>query len=95
MWGASDDMTLEWEDYVNASMGLPDGRYKQFKLTFRRTASSIAPPRVSKIRIPEPLILENVPFGDNRNVYINPHLRYDKNVGHFTTQLLTWWPHGE
>jgi hypothetical protein len=95
VWGTDDAITLDWENYVNGSLTMPAGDYKQFKITLRRSTSSIASPKIQRIRIPTPLIFNQVAYGESAPVYINPHLRYDKKTGHFTTKLLTWWPHGE
>jgi hypothetical protein len=92
-WGTDEAITLNWEGYTNGSFSLPDGNYKQFRLTLRKQSGSTVSPKITRIRIPEPLLLKNVPYGESSPVYINPHLRYDINTGHFTSELLTWWPH--
>jgi hypothetical protein len=94
VWGTDDSITLDWEGYTNGGLSLPDGNYKQFIITLRRNNSNTMPPRLTKIRIPEPLILKQVPYQGSSPVHINPHLRYDIATGHFTSELLTWWPHG-
>lgn len=93
IWGNDDDITLEWEPYVNSSLSLPAGNYKQFRLSLRRSDTAITSPKISKMRLPLPLILKNVPFSSYKDIYINPHLRYNKKIGKFTTELVTWWPH--
>jgi len=93
IWGNNGDLTLEWQSYANASLTLPTGKYKQFRITLRRSSSGVTTPNIQKIRIPLPLILEQVPFEDYKNVYINPHLRYDRQRGHYTTELVSWWHH--
>jgi hypothetical protein len=95
VWGNDDSITLQWQGYANSSLSLPTGNYKQFKLTLRRNSSGVTSPKVTKIRIPAPLILNQVPFQGSTPMYINPHLRYDKKTGHYTTNLITWWPHEE
>jgi len=91
IWGMSDSITLNWEDYVTGGLSIPDGSYKQFRITLRRSGN--IPPKLTRIRIPEPLILGGVPFQGSSPVYINPHLRYDIQSGSFTSELLTWWRH--
>jgi hypothetical protein len=93
IFGTNDKVTLAWQPYVNTSLTIPPGKYKQFKLTFQRNSLGIDSPRVGKIRIPLPLILNNVPFKGSANFYVNPHLRYDIKTGDFSMNLLTWWEH--
>jgi hypothetical protein len=95
IWGTDTGITLDWESYANASLTMPAGKYKQFRLTLRRDSSDTAPPRVQKVRLPLSLILQQVPYESYKDVYINPHLRYNRKYGHFTTELVTWWPHNE
>jgi hypothetical protein len=92
-FGTDDSMSLEWQPYINTGLTIPPGKYKQFRLTFRRDAPYIDSPRVSKIRIPLPLVLKNVPFLGSDKFYVNPHLRYDLKTGGFSMDLLTWWEH--
>jgi hypothetical protein len=91
VWGTDSNITLAWENYVTGGLSIPEGQYKQFRLTLQRTAGSVNPPRVLKIRIPEPLILNQIPYQGSKPVYINPHLRYDTQTGHYTSELITWW----
>jgi hypothetical protein len=93
VWGTNDNITLEWQPYPNSGLALPGGKYKQFRITLQREGQVI-PPHINKVRIPAPLLLRDVPFGDYKNVYINPHLRYNKETGRYTTDLRVWWPHG-
>jgi len=93
IWGTDDEITLDWQGYANASLTFPGGKYKQFRLTLQRSNDGVDPPVVRKVRMPLPMILRNVPFLDTKEIYINPHLRYNKEYGHYTTELVTWWPH--
>jgi hypothetical protein len=93
IFGSDDRVTLEWKPYVNTSLTIPPGKYKQFRLTFRRDLTSIDSPRVNQVRIPLPLVLNNVPYGSSDKFYVNPHLRYDIETGNFNMDLLTWWEH--
>ena len=93
VFGVGDQTSLEWQPYVNTSLAIPPGKYKQFRLTFRRTSASVDSPRISKVRVPLPLVLNNVPFDGSDKFYVNPHLRYDIKTGDFSMDLLTWWEH--
>jgi hypothetical protein len=93
VWGTNDSVTLEWQPYPNASLALPSGKYKQFRVTLQRNSSSITPPKLSKIRIPKSLVLNQVEYKGYKEAYLNTHLRYNKKYGHFTTDLVVWWPH--
>ena len=93
VFGTDDRLSLAWQPYVNTSLTIPPGKYKQFKLTFRRTSSSVDSPRITKVRIPLPLVINNVPFNGSDNFYVNPHLRYDIKTGDYSMELLTWWEH--
>jgi hypothetical protein len=93
IFGTDDKVALGWQPYVNTSLTIPPGKYKQFRLTFRRNSAGIDSPRVGKVRIPLPLILDNVPFQGSDKFYVNPHLRYDLKTGDFSMNLLTWWEH--
>lgn len=93
VWGTSDDITLEWDTYPNSSLTLPGGKYKQFRITLSRSDAETASPKLHKIRIPKSMVLSQVPYQESREVYINPHLRYNTKFGHFNTELVVWWPH--
>jgi hypothetical protein len=93
VWGTADDMSLEWQRYPNAALTLPGGKYKQFRVTLNRSSSEVSSPRLRKIRIPKSLLLSKVPYDNYGEVYVNPHLRYNKQYGHFDTELVVWWPH--
>ena len=93
VFGTDDSISLAWQPYINTGLTIPAGKYKQFKVTLRRNAVSIDSPRISKARIPLPLLLKNVPFQGNQPFYINPHLRYDTETGDFVMNLITWWEH--
>lgn len=92
IWGTNDDITLDWQVYPNASLTLPKGRYKQVRVTLNRSDLS-SEPVLSKIRIPKSMVLSQLPYGEEREIYINPHLRYNKQHGYFNTNLVVWWPH--
>jgi hypothetical protein len=93
VWGTNDDFSLEWQRYPNSSLALPGGNYKQFRITLKRPTGGSPSPKLSKIRIPKSLVLSKIPYGSYGEVYINPHLRYNKKYGHFDTELIVWWPH--
>jgi hypothetical protein len=93
VWGTADDMSLAWQRYPNAAPTLPGGKYKQFRVTLNRSSSEVASPRLRKIRIPKSLLLNKIPYDNYGEVYVNPHLRYNKQYGHFDTELVVWWPH--
>lgn len=93
VWGTDDNITLDWQAYPSANLALPGGNYKQIRVTLNREGQ-VTPPHINKIRIPAPLLLRDVPYNSYENVYINPHLRYSKEVGRYTTDLVVWWPHG-
>lgn len=93
VWGTDDDLTLDWQTYPNASLNLPAGKYKQFRITLNRTSPAGDAPVLRKIRVPKSLVLKQIPYDSYGNVYINPHLRYSKKYGKFNTELVVWWPH--
>ena len=93
VWGTADDVSLEWQTYPNASLALPGGKYKQFRITLARGDVNTTSPKLTKIRIPKSLVLNQVPYGESSEIYINPHLRYNKKYGHFDSELIVWWPH--
>ena len=93
VFGADDSISLAWQPYINTGLTIPAGKYKQFRLTLRRNSVLVDSPRISKARIPLPLLLQNVPFQGNQPFYVNPHLRYDIETGDFMMNLITWWEH--
>jgi hypothetical protein len=93
VWGTDNSCSLEWQRYPNSSLTLPGGKYKQFRITINRETPGVTSPKLTKVRIPKSLVLNGIPYGDYGEVYINPHLRYNKKYGHFDTELIVWWPH--
>jgi hypothetical protein len=82
---------IEWQTMSNASLGLSDGKYKQFKFNLNRISEDNGSVRLNKIRIPKPLILSNVPYGFGREVHINSHLRYLAETVNENLDLVAWW----
>jgi hypothetical protein len=90
VWGSGG--SLSWQDYPNANLGLPAGTYKQLRVTLQRDATGTTSPYATKIRIPTPLLVEAIPWRDYKNIYIDTDLETGAPAGHYTMNVLVWWP---
>jgi hypothetical protein len=90
-WGVTDAVTVPWQNYSIASLALPEGKFKQFRITLQRTSTAITSPSIYKIRVPLPFLLKDIPYRDSKDIFINPYLRCNTADGNFSTQLVVWW----
>jgi hypothetical protein len=91
MWGTG---TGEWKPYL-LGQPLPRGRYKQLKITFSRSSTSVTSPHLQHIRIPDPLQLEPIDRLQKLPIAIKTTLDKTKTTGDYSAELRIWWGNEE
>lgn len=81
---------IQWQKLTNASLGLAEGMYKQFRFNLNRLSESDTSMQLSKIRIPLPLTLEDVPYGFGKDITFRSHLRYLTKVINENFDIIAW-----
>jgi hypothetical protein len=91
-WGSG---STGWSRYVSGSPTLPKGPFKQFRVTLQRRSSALVSPTLDLLRVPQPTILDKIPYQQGRDLYVdtasasqNPTLE----SGQYDVDLLVWWP---
>ena len=90
VWGTGG--SLEWQDYPNANLGLPSGKYKQLRITLKRDDVGTTSPYLKYIRIPTPLLIQQIPWHSWKNVYIDTDLTTGADPGSYNMDIAVWWP---
>jgi hypothetical protein len=82
--------TAAWVKYESGK-ALPRGRYKQIKVELSRPNIDIASPRLQKVRLPEPIILEPLGYQQETEIALKSTLNKVRTPGDWDTKLQVWW----
>lgn len=88
VWGST---TSGWWEYPSNYMGLPKGKYKQFRVTLQKSDMISTSPAVQKFRIPHPLLIDRLPWHEKQSIFIGSHILPTATNGTYNFDLITWW----
>jgi hypothetical protein len=90
VWGTSSD-SIAWQEYGGRGRLLPRGRYKQIKIELVRDDIFQSSPRLQKIRMPKPLVLNYLGKNEEAKVAIKTTFNNASVYGDWDAKLNIWW----
>jgi hypothetical protein len=89
-WGESQEKCV-WVKYESQGRSLPRGRYKQIKVVLSRPDTTTASPRLQKVRLPKPIVMEPLSPKQEVGIAIKSTLNKVRTVGDWDAKLQVWW----
>jgi hypothetical protein len=84
---------LSWRKISPRNYLLPRDKYHQIKFTFRASTPGGITPILNYLYRQPVVKLENIPSGGSKNVYVKADISSlnETQLGHYTSNLRTWW----